>query len=210
MRAPSSERLSVSEELATIISFVEGRIDAKEFERELQANPTGFEQVLNTDPGRPAGYLEQGVYRFLVQQNFNHFSDVLNALKELQNYLARNGITSDAAESYRKYFHFLLLGQPDWLAVVESDYFLKEILPEAGDRAGSELQWWVHEQLLERFRYIKKPPDWIQGPDWPINESGPLVFFGQVEVNSYLGDDAAAYVFYDDTNGECETVLQVA
>jgi len=200
----------VREELETIVAFVEGRIDGKEFERQLYANPTGFEQVLNDDTNRPAGYLGQGVFLFIIQQDFDHFADVLDVHGALQNYLARNGIPSDATEAYGKYFDLLLLAQPGWLSVVDSDYFLKEVLPEAGDRTGDELKQWIHDQLLERFQYVKEPPNWIQNPDWPINENGPLVFLGEVDVEDYFHDDAAAYVFYDATNGSCETILQVA
>ena len=200
----------MSEELETIVAFVEGRTDPKEFERQLYANPDGFEQVLSADPDRPAGYLQQGVFLFIIQQDFDHFAGVLNVHGALQDYLARNGIASDATEAYGKYFNLLLLAQPGWLDVVESDYFLTEVLPAAGKRTGDDLKQWIHDQLLDRFRYVKEPPHWIQSPDWPIKENGPLVFLGQVDVEDYFHDDAAAYVFYDATNGAFDTILQVS
>ncbi len=200
----------MSEELDTIVAFVEGRIDPKEFERQLYANPDGFEQVLSADPDRPAGYLGQGVFLFIIQQDFDHFGSVLNVHGALQNYLARNGIASDATEAYGQYFDLLLSAQPGWLDVVESDYFLKEVLPDAGKRTGDDLRQWIYNQLLERFQCVQEPPHWIQSPEWPIKENGPLVFLGQVNVEGYFHDDAAAYVFYDATNGACDTILQVA
>ena len=198
------------EELKTVVAFVEGSLDAKEFQRRLYANSAGFEEVLNNDPDLSTGYLDQGVYLFIVQQDFDHFCDVLNVHGALQNYLARNGIASDATGAYSKFFRLLLEAQPGWLSVVESDYFLKEVLPGAGKRSGNELKEWIHEQLLERFQYVKVPPNWIQGPDWPITDNGPLVFLGEVEVDGYFHDDAAAYVFYDAATCTCETILQVA
>ena len=206
----AGERLFMREELKTIVAFVEGNLDAKEFERQLYAHSAGFEEVLNNDPDLPPGYLEQGVYLFIIQQDFDRFSDVLDVHGALQNYLARNGIASDATGAYSKFFKVLLEAQPGWLNVVDSDYFLKEVLPGAGERAGDELKEWLHEQLLERFQYVNEPPNWIQGPDWPITENGPLVFLGEVEVEKYFHDDAAAYVFYDPASGICETILQVA
>jgi len=197
------------EELQTIVAFVEGKIDPKELERQLYANPTGFEQVLNDDSNLPSGYLEQGVYRFIIQQNFNHFADVLNIHRELGNYLARNAIASDGTGADSTVFSLLYEAQPEWLSVVGSDYFLKEVLPDAGDRAGEELKDWIHEQLLERFQYVKEPPNWIQGQDWPITENGPLVFLGELAIDDYFHDVAAAYVFYDATNCTCETILQM-
>ncbi len=198
------------EELTTIISFVEGKISAKEFEQRLYANPSGFENLLNSDPNLPPGYLDQGVYLFIIQQSLNHIADVLNVYGELQNYLARNAIVSDAAKGYSQLFSDLLSAQPDWLNVLESDYFLKELLPGAGDRSGKELEHWVQDQLLERFRYVNEPPNWIQSEDWPINENGPLVFLGEMEVENYFHDDARVYVFYDEASATCETILQVA
>ena len=50
------------EELEAIVAFVEGRLDAKEFEQQLYANPAGFEEVLNNDPDLPTSYLDRGVY----------------------------------------------------------------------------------------------------------------------------------------------------
>ena len=174
------------EELEAIIAFVEGRLDAKEFEQQLYANPAGFEEVLNNDPDLPTGYLDKGVYLFIVQQDFNSFADVLNVHGALQDYLARNGIASDATEAYSKFFGLLLEAQPGWLGVVESDYFLKEVLPGAGERTGDELKEWVREQLLERFQYVKDPPNWIQGPDWPITENGAAGILRRIRSEQLL------------------------
>jgi len=200
----------MSEELTTIILFVEGKITAKELERRLHANPSGFEETLNNDPNLPIGHLDQGVYLFIIQQNLDHIADVHSVYGELQNYLARNAITSDGREGYSLLFGDLLSAQPDWLNVLETDYFLKKILPDAVDLSGGELEYWVQSQLLERFRYAKEPPNWIQGPDWPVSKNGPLVFLGEVEAGNYFHDDARAYVFYDEASMTCETILQVA
>jgi len=59
------------------------------------------------------------------------------------------------------------------------------------------------------FRCLGEPPEWIQEPDWPINENGPLVFLGQLSVLNYFHDESAAYVFHDPTTGGCETIIQV-
>ncbi len=200
----------MGEELTTIISFVGGKITAKELEQRLHGDPSGFEATLNNDPNLPAGHLDQGVYVFILQQNLDHIADVYSVYVELQNYLARNAIMSDGGEGYTRHFGDLLSAQPDWLNVLESDYFLKEVLPDAMDRTGEELKHWVQDQLLERFRYAREPPNWIQSEDWPINANGPLVFLGELEVGNYFHDDARAYVFYDEASTTCETVLQVA
>ena len=200
----------VSEELKIIISFVEGDITAKELERCFHANPSGFEEALNNDPNLPVGHLDQGVYLFIIQQNMNYIADVHNVYAELQNYLFRNAIACDGREGYSRLFGDLLSAQPDWLNVLESEYFLKQVLPDAVDRSGEGLKYWVQDQLLERFRYANEPPNWIQGADWPINQGGPLVFLGEVKAGNYFHDEAMAYVFYDEASATCETVLQVA
>lgn len=79
----------------------------------------------------------------------------------------------------------------------------------AGDRADSELRTWLESEFRERFRYLKSPPEWIQAPAWPIGKNGPLFFLGQLDIKGYFHDDASAYVFYDESSGLCETIVQV-
>jgi hypothetical protein len=43
-----------------------------------------------------------------------------------------------------------------------------------------------------------------------MNEHGPLVFLGQIDIRNYFHDEAAAYVFHDPVTGVTETVIQVA
>jgi len=82
-------------------------------------------------------------------------------------------------------------------------------MPDAGGREGAELRKWSRERLVERFKCADKPPKWIQSPSWPMNENGPLVFLGQMDIKDYFHDSASAYVFYDPNSGEYETVIQV-
>ena len=98
--------------------------------------------------------------------------------------------------------------QPDWLDV-DLNWLEQYVIPEAGGLAGPELEEWLKNRLLALFRCVAEPPEWIQDPDWPINENGPLVFLGQLSVFNYFHDEAAAYVFHDPTTGACETIVQV-
>ena len=86
------------------------------------------------------------------------------------------------------------------------------MLPEAGERSGDELKQWLEHRFLELFRYLDKPPDWIQDGTWPVNENGPLVFLGQLPVHRYFGDEGAVYVFHDQIAGgasDCVTMIQM-
>jgi hypothetical protein len=81
-------------------------------------------------------------------------------------------------------------------------------MPEAAGRTGLELRMWLTEQLLEKYRYVSKPPEWVQDPCWPHGATGPLVFLGQLEVAGYFHDFGTVYVFHDPATGECQTIIQ--
>ena len=99
--------------------------------------------------------------------------------------------------------------QPGWLDA-DARYIQEQFLSRAGARTGSDLREWLRSELLAAFRYVENPPSWIQSPEWPIGADGPLVFLGQLEIEKYFHDAAAAYVFHDPKSGECTTVVQVA
>jgi hypothetical protein len=120
----------------------------------------------------------------------------------------RNNIEYSKSDRYSKLYDLVLNAQPAWLAV-DSRYVADHLLPHAGGRLGPELQEWLASEFLARFRYVGTPPKWIQSPAWPISESGPLVFLGQLDINDYFHDAAVAYVFHDQQSGCCETIIQV-
>jgi hypothetical protein len=199
----------VSEELQVILDFVGGRVDASDFATQFYANER-FKVVLNDDPNLSRHtYIGQSVYDFILHHDFTDPGDILTIQGALIQYLERRGITPQVTTAYDDRYDLILAAHPSWLDV-DTRFLKQHILPYAGERSGETLKHWLHAQLLERFKYVKEPPEWLQNPGWPINEHGPLVFLGQIEVTNYFHDSAAAYVFHDPVSGATETIIQVA
>jgi len=194
--------------IAKILAFVEGRTEAGEFEQLLYNDPE-IERALNDDPGpKPGTYVGHSTFLFVVQQDFTSPAGVLNVHGALAQFLERKGIRSQPTEAYAELYDLILDAQPRWLNV-PVDWVKKSVLPAAGNRKGSELRDWLHDRLLELFRFRARPPRWIQSAQWPIGENGPLVFLGQLAIPDYFHDEAAAYVFTIRQAADAETVIQV-
>jgi hypothetical protein len=194
--------------MQTIVDFVEGRLDARTFERRLYGDPE-IERILTSDPHLKSGtYVGDSVYLFAIQQDFSDPGGVLSVHGTLSDFLQRNHVPFQPSKVYSNRYRVLLSAQPRWLRA-DPGYIERHLLPEARGRTGRELRDWLRAELLKRFRYVKKRPHWLQSPQWPINENGPLVFLGQLRVQNYFHDEAAAYVFHDPKSGSCETIVQV-
>jgi hypothetical protein len=193
----------------TVIGFVEGRVQAEDFERALQQVPE-VEALLADDPDLPPhSYVGSSVFLFLLQLDLADPGGLLSAQGALSEWLTRHSISHSRSMEPQDFYDLLLAAQPGWLDV-DAKWLQDELVVKSGGLTGDALKTWLHTQLIKRFRYVSEPPDWIQSPSWPISANGPLVFLGQVEVLKYFHDEAAAYVFHDPVSGECTTVIQVA
>lgn len=198
----------MEEAIAKIVAFVEGHMEPAEFEQTLYGDPE-IEHALNDDPTLPPrSYVGASTFLFVVEQDFSSPDGVLNAHGALAQYLERKGIAFKPTKSHAELYDIILDAQPKWLHV-PVDWLNKNVLSGAEGRKKKELRDWLRKRLLELFKYRGKPPKWIQSPNWPIGENGPLVFLGQLKIPDYFHDEAAAYLFHDPTTGRCETVIQV-
>ena len=200
----------MSEELQTIVNFVEGRINAHQLEAAFYTKSSEFEGLLDQDPDLPPyHYASPSVYLFIIQQDFGDPGDVLSIHGSLSDYLQRNGISSSPTSICSDFYTLLLQSQPHWLSADMK--YLAALVEEADGRNGEGLKQWLHAELLKRFRCLGSPPDWIQDPPvWPMSDDGPLFFLGQMSIEGYFHDVAAAYVFHNRRSGHCETLIQVA
>lgn len=151
---------------------------------------------------------EGGTYCFVVARDYSDPGGVLNAHGALCDFLDRKAISYEKSNKYSDFYTLVLSASPNWL-VADSKFVAEHIMPQADGRTGDQLRQWLSEKLLERFRCVGEPPEWIQSPCWPIGKDGPMVFLGQMDVNNYFHDLATAYVFHDPSTGECETIIQV-
>ncbi len=84
----------------------------------------------------------------------------VDALGILRHLLDAKGVSYRATAEHDELYDLLLKAQPPWLDV-DTAYLAQEILPEAGDKEGKDLEAWVGAQLMARFRYASKPPRWL-------------------------------------------------
>src|SRR5262245_33245084 len=196
-----------SNPLTILRGFASGEIQPREFRERLYSDP-GFESLLATDPKLdPTNYVQGSAYRFLLECDFDDPGGILNAHGAVCDFLDRNGYEYKRTGVYADFYDLVLQASPKWLAA-EPKYVQDQIMPSAAGRVGNELRIWLTEQLMEKYRCVSRPPEWIQGPCWPHAAAGPLVFLGQLDVAGYFHDFATVYVFHDPSTGECQTIIQ--
>ena len=192
-----------------VTAFVEGRMPPGEFEVAL-GNHSRIEALLDNDPDRPsATYVGRSLYLYLLQLDYGTPGGVVDAQGALIDWLKRHHVAHVPSPDPATLIGLIHDAQPQWLSL-ESGYIQEQFLSRSGGRTGQVLSEWLRDELLQSFRYVGKPPRWIQSPEWPIGAEGPLVFIGQLKVEKYFHDVACAYVFHDPSSGQCETILQVA
>jgi hypothetical protein len=65
-----------------------------------------------------------------------------------------------------------------------------------------ELQSWLREKVKDYFRYMDKPPRWVEDePCWPFFMNKPMIFISQIELKNtpfnqdFLTWDEVIYLF---------------
>ena len=192
-----------------LIAFAEGGLEPREFEQAL-SNDAALERYLREAPApHYAGGRRGDLYVFLLQLDYADPANQLDAWGAITWLLKENNISFTPTLRYEEGYQLLLSVQPAWLDI-PTDYFVRSLLPAAGDRSGHDLAEWLRVEIHRRFRYVSEPPEWIQGPAWPISQDEPLVFLGQFTVEDYFHDQARVFVFHCPRSGESTTVIQVA
>lgn len=99
--------------------------------------------------------------------------------------------------------------RPD-VPLESEDYFRQLVASYQGSPEAFEA--WLDSRLAESFRSLTHPPDWLQGPEWPLRDGRPMTFVGQIEVRRSpslpQNHDAIFYVFWDKTSGGTRVIIQ--
>ncbi|MEF2270615.1 hypothetical protein V3C40_27870 [Janthinobacterium sp. LS2A] len=196
----------MSSATSSLVGFVGGQLDTAAFEHLLYEDAE-TERLLSAQPAPRYAHAGHTLYHYLISLDLHNPADVLNAQGALAEFLHAAGIPLFVSEKPGQLHALLLAAQPKWLDVDLA--YVAALLDKAPPHAKkSERTQWLRAQLLALFRYAKKPPRWLQAPNWPIEAHGPLVFLGQLPVDGYFHDEAAVYVFYDASKNECRSILQ--
>lgn len=187
--------------------FVDGSLETRAFEKILYS-ATDIESLLSVEPAPRYASSGHTLYHYLIALNYGSPVDALNAQSVLCDYLAAQGIEVHASGDKAALVDLIAAAQPKWLDLDPT--YVQALMEEApATLSKGEVKKWLQSKILTLFRYAKKPPRWLQAPAWPMGETGPLVFLGQVGIPDYFHDEAAAYVFHDPVTKQCQTVLQM-
>ncbi|WP_458095904.1 hypothetical protein [Roseomonas sp. WA12] len=193
--------------LDEIVALVEGRISLPAFMRKLEQDQA-LQAVLEEDITlRP--YTNNGnLLLYVLQQDPSALKAQINTRDALSQFLLAKG-TTHAADKGAEHLHHIILSQtPDWLDLPNS--FVRRLTDKAAglpDR--KSVAKMVKGEIGASFRYLRKPPKWLQSPAWIVVDERPLVFVGQMDLGRLKHDAAQVYLFFDEARGEIQTTIQV-
>lgn len=199
----------MNQDLELLVQFVSGKIEAKQFESSLYAS-SSIEEYLSDDPDLPAySYIGGDNYLFLISQDYNDPGGILNAQGAVEEFLERKGVEFNKTNRHGEIYDIILKAQPRWLDI-DSKHIAERYLPKLEGLTKESTIKKLQESLLKDFKCVNSQPKWIQSPAWPIVEGEPLIFLGQIEIEKYFHDTAAAYIFHNPKDDSIETVIQVS
>lgn len=211
--------------LNIMVDFVEGRMTTEEFWNKYKDSIV-LQKILVNDKTRPLGVYKtnpqtgevyydkktptDSLYFFAPEK----LLDILDISKlehrfELYEIIRRYfwrrkenlKFTNKDADEYA----FLLKMLPEYLDI-RDETFLYQIINSASEGfSKTEKLHYGQKKVMELFKYDKKPPDWIQSPEWPIVKGKPLVF--RYQITNKENSDHEYYYFYDPETKE-ETIIE--
>lgn len=186
--------------------FVEGRLLPGSF-WELLCNNEDLKKVfIGIKPIPPYTSHSSGIFEYLLERDFSSLRDLVNSQNLLSKFLLEKGIPHTVSDVLLKKMDIIQKAQPKWLYLTPD--YIDTLLSEAGDIKGNDLLVWLKTALQERFKCLAAPPKWLQSPNWPIVDSKPLCFIGQLDVTKLHHDKSQLYVFFNEDLKSFVTIVQ--
>lgn len=178
--------------LEFIKQFVEGKISATEFYNEV-LNNEDFQRYLDSRvQGFPSYLKESGnsLWVYMACLDMNDARDRYDIHVLAQKLL--QGVNFVPTDKYQTEFDLMLeLGFVlDYIDCPQITDKLISGLPEVSLTQKKKI---MRQKLKEIFVYDKKPPMWIQNPEWQLRGDKPMKFRGQFKI-----DGGYRYEFYDE------------
>ncbi len=194
-------------QLDVLVSFAEGRLDGAALDaalatEEMKSLLSVFEEARY--PARTNHYR-----RLHNKQDRTTLGGLVNSEAIIDDFLQKADVSFRPARRFGSLYSLILKAVPEYLDP-PMEFMTEKIVPHESDLSDAKKVKLIKERLKEFFKYVEKPPKWIQSPDWPIRDGKPLVFLGQLSVDApeLFHDKGAAYLFYDPAKGDFETVAQ--
>ena len=204
--------VKMKKEYQIIVDYVEGRMTAEAFNKELLQNSLLKKELAKWQCKKEAlkdyGY---NFYEFLIKDwrfkctNWNNVTIRYYLLWWLEKLLMDTNISFLPCKKYEEDYNFLLDIQPTWLDINDDTIFQQIINEIPQDLSKSQRIKLGKEKVKALFKYDKTYPRWIQDPEWPIVNGKPLVFSHQEKVK---GDDFHTYYYFYDENTKEQTVIE--
>jgi hypothetical protein len=159
------------------------------------------------EPRYPA--LTNHYRRLHNKQDRTTLGGLVNSEGIIEDFLQKAEVGFHPAKRFGSIYRLILKAVPEYLDP-PLEFMTEKVVPLDGDLSDAKKTKLIKERLKEYFKYVDKPPKWIQSPDWPIRDGKPLVFVGQLSIDApeLFHDKGAAYLFFDPANGAFETVAQ--
>jgi hypothetical protein len=183
----------------TLVNFVIDKISPLEFEAALSKNEALVEFLSDNDPLLP--YADRGgLFVYLISRNFQHPDDLLNAKDVVTRFLKTKDIEATIPREDFAAVELKLSILPKWLEI--SDDYFQKLVDASPYKSSKPREKWLKQELTRRFRYLNRPPRWLQSAEWPNCRGEPLTFIGQLDISAIKHDSAAAYVFLNEQSGD--------
>ena len=186
------DKIRDAEEKMTL--FAEGKMSTYEF-WELYQKDENIRNTLINDPKLPKKIKHNPFLYNNLDINMLHYRCELYRVVKVY-FLRRNINLNFYNKDSEKYTELLDIA-PRYVDI-DSMWFNDNVLQKCEYNLGTkERKEWLRNKIREVFRYDNKPPRWLQNPEWPIGENGPLLFKKQSAHPNFLTDDYIDYYFDD-------------
>ena len=181
--------------LDIIIKFVEGKMTVKEFQEELRTNDD-LVKVLSDNIAISSAHLTgESLYEYIEKNSLNTLHGLVNNLGNLREFLKTKQIQFKFNEEPLKLYRLMCDVQPSWIEL--PSWYIDKLLKDFENKTGKELKDSMKAQIIQDFKYLKKPR-WLQSPNWLFVDERPLLFIGQLDIKELRCDTAQVYVFLDE------------
>jgi hypothetical protein len=189
--------------------FVEGTISDEELVKEISENNDVRKILKDNSLDWSDTYIKTNPLDFLTSFNIKSIDGRLNAQGAIRLLLDRIGIETIEIKKYSDDYGLILDSQPSYIDA-DIEFIERNILNGDREKSRTALKKEIKQRFKELFKFHKRPPRWIQSPDWPIKNYKPLFFIGQLEIKDceYFHDNGAVYIFTDLDTGEDVAIKQ--
>ncbi|USQ96573.1 hypothetical protein [Caulobacter sp. RL271] len=191
-----------------IIEYLEGRVALPDFYTQI-LHDESLQAFLELDASIPPYTNVGNLFLYLMDQDVSKPATDINVRDALSKLLTALGVEHKSDTSSLKTYELVLDASPAWLSPPEA--YVKALIAGFETLGGRrEKLAFAKDKIARDFRYLKKPPKWLQSPSWLFDGDTPLLFVGQLDASGLAHDVAQIYVFFDERNGGVQTLMQVA